>query len=604
MPDSSTDEDDLSDASGATPPAGGIGAAAPLPDGAAGAAPTRARSEGGQYLSANQGRRKRQTPTFRVIELSEVEAPTCAAAAATTEPLGCVAPYRCAAHGGTTCRRWLIRGPVLGFSDDAERFSSVVVVGALAWMPPLEVYVRALPHLSPAAYLSCSGARPSVSYVASACAGQPGAWSTGEGWSSFRGFVEGQALTSANINKIGKRAVAAVKASGGVIANGNVPLVEHRSVRDDSVYVAAHKAIARRLSATGARLYKKRGEAAARARWPALLHGGHSAGSVARTRSWVEHGACDGGSRAGRLRLSHGLSQMHLFPTRSQLREERRQAFERDGIDHFFFTRSALGGLMRWDYIDGSGASGIRRYRNQWGLEKRLRSHTNTYWEERTPSSGDGGGRGELLEEDVSEDEDGGIHFFNADAETEGCYAAVPDDPAALAALQVQAESYLEDTDTSDPVKILAVGFDAQAALQRAVDSAAVAGATASRVAGAPPAVITFAADGGTIKRRQLTALTVSLSSPLLAHGRTDLTPIVYVLSGEKEVDRGIWAHVRDTLKRLNSDGFTIPVTAASEGSQSGQVARIGDARQPLRLYQTIHVCGTCDEGMRRLVAA
>ena len=168
MPDSSTDEDDLSDASGASPPAGGIGAAAPLPNGAAGAAPTRARSEGGQYLSANQGRRKRQTPTFRVIELSDFEAPTCAAAAATTDPPGCVAPYRCAAHGGTTCRRWLIRGPVLGFSDDAERLSAVVVVRALAWMPPLEVYVRALPHLSPAAYLSCSGARPSVSYVASA----------------------------------------------------------------------------------------------------------------------------------------------------------------------------------------------------------------------------------------------------------------------------------------------------------------------------------------------------------------------------------------------------------------------------------------------------
>ena len=135
---------------------------------------------------------------------------------------------------------------------------------------------------------------------------------------------------------------------------------------------------------------------------------------------------------------------------------------------------------MRWDYIGGSGVAGVRRYQNRWGQQRRLKSHANASWEDAGATGGTGVGiRGES-EEFVSEDEDRGIFIFNASADTEGCYAEVPDDPKALAALLVLAESYLEDLDGGSPLKILAVAFDVQEALQLAIDQAAVAGATVS----------------------------------------------------------------------------------------------------------------------------
>ena len=593
MPDSPTDDDDLTDAFSASSESSGAAPTHPSVD-FRGAALVRKRNERGQYTSGSQGRRRCQAPAFRVVEVEGVKPPACSAAATNDHPSGCAAATRCAAHRGTQCRRWIIRGPLSGCSDDAERLSAVVVVRAAAWMPPLEVYVRALSHLVPAIYGSRADAIQSVAFVASAWAQEAGGWHTGEAWSSFRGLGEGQALSSEDLQDVARRAATATATSRSAVAHGHVSFVQRRNVTADPVYLAATRAAKRRASRVGARTYKRKGEEAARGRWAQLLRDGHSAGSVARTRAWVEldhRGDRSGRSRAGRLRLSHGLSQMHLFPTRAELREERRVAFERDGVGHFFFTRAVMGGLLRWDYIGGSGAAGVRRYQCRWGQQKRLKSHANAYWEDAGVMGGTGVGVRGGSEEVVSEDEDGGIFFFNASTETEGCYAEVPDDPKALAALQVHAESYLEDLDGGSPLKILAVAFDVQEALQLAIDQAAVAGATVSRIATASPAVLTFAADGGTIKRRQLTALTVSLSSPLLAHGRTNLTPVAYVLSGEKVVDRGLWAFVWDTLKTLIQHTFTVAATPEVEGSQALQSVDACGGRRPLRLCHTISVC-------------
>lgn len=160
---------------------------------------------------------------------------------------------------------------------------------------------------------------------------------------------------------------------------------------------------------------------------------------------------------------------MRLLPTPAKLREERRRALDNENrIAHLFFTRDRPGELVQWDYVRGSGSSGIRRYRSTEGAEKRLRSYNNRYRE--TEAAGNAH---DEEEEDVSEDEDGGFFCENENVETEGCYAPVEKDAAKLKELVGMSHSYLENDDGSGELKILAVGCDIVAALQRAVDRCA-----------------------------------------------------------------------------------------------------------------------------------
>lgn len=168
---------------------------------------------------------------------------------------------------------------------------------------------------------------------------------------------------------------------------------------------------------------------------------------------------------------------------------------------HFFLTKTFLGGLKRWDYVLGSATFGIRRYRATCGTSKRLRVHNNKHWDAR---------RGNRDKDDVSDDNDGGIFFENSNVEFDGCYAPEERDPVGMEELLIEAESFLEDEDGQGALKILAVGFDVMLAIQQTLDSCSVVGMTNADVEALPLALMTFAADGGTVRRREITAITVS----------------------------------------------------------------------------------------------
>lgn len=84
------------------------------------------------------------------------------------------------------------------------------------------------------------------------------------------------------------------------------------------------------------------------------------------------------------------------------------------------------------------------------------------------------------------------------------------------------------------------VGFDVIAARQQTMDAYVVSIMTKEHVQACFRAVLTFAADGGTVRQRSISVCTVSGSTLCLLAERSDLTPILYVFTGEKRVNRAV----------------------------------------------------------------
>jgi len=210
------------------------------------------------------------------------------------------------------------------------------------------------------------------------------------------------------------------------------------------------------------------------------------------------------------------------------------------------------------------------------GRMKRLLAHTNRYWDARRQAQAD--------EDDTSEPEDNGIFFNNANTKHNGKYAPVETDPARLKELLVCTSSLLEDGDGGDPIPAVAVGYDVISALQNAVDAAAMPGITTEDAEKEPAVVITFAADGRSVRRQDLTAFCLSLSSPNRDNCCTSLTPIVYVLAGEKKVDRAVKNYIREMISKVMAAAFSISVVAAMVSDTSAAPS----ARTPRVLDQVV----------------
>lgn len=540
----------------------------------------------GRFLGHTRRRRRPQDPEFPIIEAIDDETTTVSDAAG--------------GHGSSApqYQAWLIRGPVRGWNDDGWRLSMLTTVRALATMPLHEVYVRSAVYLIPGPYVDEADFLASVRFVAKAATKANVAWDTTGESSSFRGLVEGQELDDEDVRLILQRAAAAVRAATRRLPAGYVALVGRRPADDDRVFQGALRALLRQRSVRAVADFRRKGAAAMRQRWRLLLRS-LGAGTVALMRRILELNPSDAAlgpqRRASRVRLSWGSTHMRLLPTRAQLREERRRGFDaEDRVPHFFFTRHGRRReLVRWSYIRGSCTGGIRRYRSSDGREKRLRSHTNAYWQQAGAASGDDG-------DDMSADEDDGVFFNNDNVETEGCYAPMEKDPEMIKRLVANSHSYLEKDDGTGEERILAVGFGAVTALQRTVDDAVAAGLSAEDVQKSPPAVATFAADGGSVRGKMMTAFCAALAWPHLKNGRTHLVPLAYSLSGEKDVDKLVARAVRDMLQEVMEASFTVPIAAVNlddnvgaDGDPDSVPAAEAQARVTLPLLDEIQVCGT-----------
>lgn len=545
----------------------------------------------GSFSGDVRRKRRREVPTFPIIELVEHETAACSQPNNYTQAT-CPYPTTCTAHGGTPCRTWLIRAPVLGWSDDGWRLSRITTVRACATLPAHEVYVRSIPWLAPGPYINTTDAYESVRYVAGQRSQADKAWDAASTKSSFRDHLHDFDLDDEDLQHILQKAAASVRRSSQSVKAGYVDVVSHRSAHNDRVCVASLRSLLRHRSRRAVADYRRKGGAIMRTRWR-LLADRMGAGTVAAMRRILElepkHPSKGTGKRATRIRVSWGASQMRLLPSRALLRQERRAAFDaEDRIKHFFWTRQSTNELVRWDYVRGSGSNGIRRYRSTDGDEKRLRAYTNKYWETTSGTGED--------DDDSSGDEDDGFYFNNGNAETEGCYADMQDADARMKEIVAHSNSYLENDDGSGELQILAVGFDFVAMLQRAIDKCARDGLSSAGVTASTPPVLTFAADGGKVRGKSLTAFTAALAWTMFNHGRTDLLPLAYSLSGEKSVDKLVALGVRDMLKKVMNTTFSVAVDdepddpGAAAENESGTT---GPHRVPLRLFEEVQVCGT-----------
>lgn len=558
------------------------------------------RDEDGNFVGDVRRRRRRQAPKFAVIAEVVDEANTIDAS--TPDP----AVGSSASTTPAPTRAWMVRGPVRGWSDDALRLSTLTTVRAAASLPAHEVYVRAMRWLVPGTYVDIEDAYESVRAVYRARSSADKAWDQASASTSFGNVPADGEMTDHVICDVLRKASGSARDAHTRVADGFVALVHRRPAINDHVNQAGFAAMLRQRSVRAVAAFRRRGSASMRSRWQLLLRG-FGAATVARMRSILEFEPKDptrgSGKRATRIRLSWGSSQLRLLPTKEELRLERRRLFDSvDRVGHCFFTRQ-VDGIVRWDYVRGSGSAGIRRYRSADGAEKRLRAYTNKYWEAEVPG-GQGAG-------DTSSDEDNGIHFGNENAETEGCYSPQEKDPGRLHELIANSHSYLEDDDGQGELRIQAVAFDAVAALQRAIDLSTQVDLTAAAVAGSTPAVLTFAADGGTVRGKLLTAFTAGVSWPHLKEGRTDLTPLAYSLTGEKNVDKLVAKAVREMLAELVEDRLTVAVQAplsatdapAAAGSSTSSPSDAPDidlrTRVSLKMCDEVQVCGKCDARTR-----
>lgn len=156
---------------------------------------------------------------------------------------------------------------------------------------------------------------------------------------------------------------------------------------------------------------------------------------------------------------------------------------------------------------------------------------------------------------------------------------------------------FLTKTCGGNMVKILAVSFDVVTALQRALNTACVMGMSNEHVQSMPHAVITFSADGGNVRRKEITAYTECVSTPCRQQELTDLTPILYAFSGKKLVERDIAIWVKTQLAAVSSNTFTFSVLGATwRYRRHGGVVRAALAVPPWRLAPPFP-CGFLDMG-------
>lgn len=119
--------------------------------------------------------------------------------------------------------------------------------------------------------------------------------------------------------------------------------------------------------------------------------------------------------------------------------------------------------------------------------------------------------------------------------------------------------------------------------------------------------MLTFAVDGGSARRRDITAYTLSISTHCLAAERTDLTPILYAFAQEKRVAPALSEWVRCQLEAVFDHTFSVPVgqgvgsateePRASASNVPGEDCDDSTARESLKWFPIIQACGTYGVG-------
>lgn len=265
-------------------------------------------------------------------------------------------------------------------------------------------------------------------------------------------------------------------------------------------------------------------------------------------------------SRAHRRRLPFGLSMPKVLPAPRKISCVLRQAVdspERPG--HAMITLSMDGDTVAWHYIIGSASRGVRLYRRRDGTVKRLAA---PYLRSVKPATSP-------VAVAPTAESVGGVATASLDAAATQELCSV---------FYITRETFLECDDGSKRDVVVGIEFDIVQSLQRQFN---VRADTSGLDVSDAPVEVTLAGDGGPVRRRTMTVLTLTVSTPLLRTGRTALVPVLFLLSGEQAIHSAVGVRLQKRLKKALRATYDFPVGAAA------------DARTvQLRLPYFLRLCG------------
>lgn len=140
--------------------------------------------------------------------------------------------------------------------------------------------------------------------------------------------------------------------------------------------------------------------------------------------------------------------------------------------------------------------------------------------------------------------------------------------------------TYLELADRTNAEQVVAVEFHACDSLRLALSESGI-GAT-QETADEAAVDITFAGDGGPVRRSSMTIFTITISTPLLRGGRSPLMPILVLLGGEQEVHLAVGRRLRAQVQTALRTTYGIPAAAPHFAGSS----------RSLRLKYHLRLCG------------
>jgi len=303
-------------------------------------------------------------------------------------------------------------------------------------------------------------------------------------------------------------------------------------------------------------------------------------GGVRQAVVYKEVSAADkaAGGRCKKRRGYAGFSVPDVLPAQRSFIDMKRRCFETSARGgHSMITLDAGGAVVAWRYISQSGLTGVRWYEAPGGMRKRLACHSHkqrtqqankqqaSHGHQRT--SGGPGGHPCSLDAAAPGASVGGAGGHGDDAAFEGGVRVSPGPttpsggdgaagmsggsdasggavggdaegvdghrlplpslgeeqvggaatPLTAAELRILRHSHLEFADGTGVEVIVAVEFDLVSALQHAIKMRTIPNSAQVVLGG--PAAMTLGVDGGPVRRRPVTAFTLTLSAPWLQSG-------------------------------------------------------------------------------------
>lgn len=451
--------------------------------------------------------------------------------------------------------RWIIAGPVNDHQNiDPLRFTSAIVVEALPRFSSREVYARAVRMLiTKGVYASMAAAHESIRHVyneydiVSTQPDEP-SWNI----SDADGLVVRRVLDNATVH---------MRRARGRVQDGSVKFIAFEPLSSHPWYAYKLRLLCRRGERKGALAYRRGLSKLTDDDERRLLRAGNSSAllSVRHATTYNLRTAAEKskGLRSTKKRPWRNVAAPDLIPPRRRLFAMKRRVFERcSRVDHSMIVLDVNGDAVPWEYVRGSGLSGVRLYKSQNGTIKRLACHSHKQRKDASGSAAAASGAASASDAGNPDNEP----VLDEDGD-EG-FPMPSESPLSAQELRILRSSTLEYADGTEAEVILAVEFDIVAGIQASIAQRMLR-CSAGDVSASPTAW-SLAADGGPVRRSALTIFSLALSASWLLEGRSAMVPVLYILAGEHLVHSPLAARLDKLVADAVRASYEVRVYATS----------------------------------------